>query len=180
VATLHNCRMRTARLLALVALCTSSRPAVAEPLEQPTVKTIFGIERERGGSCSELHAGRPGAPPALNMTDVCHGWVATTCADKVMVRGEGVVEDQAQVLFTGADRTVDLVGLVDAGVRAQWPGHEHLHLQFRAAFCDGTTLVAPFSGSHIEASVSGPAAAMQGALRIIGPNEHVVDVRPGS
>jgi len=153
---------------------------MAEPLEQPTVKTVFQIERERGGSCSELHAGGPSAPPALNMTDVCHGWAATTCADKVMVRGEGVVEDQAQVLFTEADRASDLVWLVDEGIRAQWPGHEHLHLRFRPASCDETTLVVPFSGSHMKANASGPAAGMEGALRIGGPNEQRVSVRPAS
>lgn len=171
--------MRTV-CLALVALCAASRPAIAGPLEQPTVKTIFQIERERGGSCSELHAGRPGAPPALNMTDVCHGWSATTCADKVMVRGEGVVEDQAQVLFTGADRATNLVQLVDEGIRAQWPGHEHLHLQFRPASCDGTILVAPFSGSHMKANASGAAAGMEGVLSIGGPNNTRVSVGPGS
>lgn len=82
----HNCGMRTSYLLSLlvlIGLSAASCPAMSEPLEQPTVKTTIQIERERGGACATLHAGKPGAPPTLNMNDVCHGWTTTSCADMV-------------------------------------------------------------------------------------------------
>jgi hypothetical protein len=113
------------------------------------------------------------------MVNVCHGWVAMTCADKIVVRGEGVVEDQAQILFTELNQATDLARLVNKGIRARWPGHDYLHLRFGSAACDGTTLILPFSGSHMKVNSMGSAAAMVGALRIIAPNDRRVSVGPG-
>jgi hypothetical protein len=168
--------MRAVYFLALVSLSAASGRAMSAPLEQPTVKTMVTVEHERGGSCSELHAGKPGTPPTLNMTDVCHGWTATNCDDMVLIRGVGIVEDQAKVLFTDENREVDLVRSVDRGIIARWPGHENLHLQFRAASCDGGTLTVPFSGSHLRAKSTGSAAGFEGVLRITGPNNLKVSV----
>jgi hypothetical protein len=170
--------MRHPRLFLLMALAATAGEAMAEPLEQPTVQTALRVERERGGSCSEVHAGKPGATSALNMTDLCHGWSTTTCADKLLVRGVGVMEDQAQVLLTEENRVIDAVRLVDQGIHARWPGHQHLHLTFGTPRCERSEVVLPFSGSHMEAKASGPASAFVGVLRIRSAHDQKVTVEP--
>jgi hypothetical protein len=161
-----NLAMHHIRLFFLLALAATAREATAEPLEQPIVQTTIHVEREQGGSCSELHAGKPSAAPVLNMTDICHGWSTTTCADKLLVRGVGVTEDQAQVLFTNDNRAIDLVRLVDQGVRTRWSRHEHLRLTFGTPRCEGSTVVLPLSGSHIRVNTTGSASGFAGTLRI--------------
>src|SRR5690242_19174314 len=82
--------MQHLTLLFLIAFAAPAGEATAEPLEPPTVLTTIRVARERDGSCSEVHAGKAGAPSVLNMTDICHGWSTTTCADKLLTRGVGV------------------------------------------------------------------------------------------
>jgi hypothetical protein len=158
----------------VVALAAGVGPAWAEPLEPPTVRTTIQVERTRDGSCSEVHAGKAGGPAPLAMTDICHGWSSATCADKLLVVGAGVTEDQAQVLFTGENRAVDVVALVDAAVRAKWPRHEYLHLSFGAPSCEGAAMVLPVSGSHLLADSTGSATGFAGELRITDPRDHPV------
>jgi hypothetical protein len=171
----HNRDMRPLRLFVL-ALSTTAGLAAAEPLEQPTVHTTLQVERERGGSCSEVHAGKSSMSPALNMTDICHGWTSATCADKLLVHGIGLTEDQAQVLLTEENRAIDAVHLVDQGIQARWPHHEHLHLVFDAPRCEGGAIVLSFSGSHLLANSSGSASALVGVLRIRSSQDHQVEL----
>jgi hypothetical protein len=170
--------MRKLLLPFLMALTVTVGQAAAEALEQPTVETAIRVERERDGSCSEIRAGKPGVAPVLIMTDICHGWSATTCADKLFFRGAGVTEDQGQVLLTDESRAVDAVRLVDQSIRARWPHHEHLHLTFDTPRCEGTALVLPFSGSHMLAKTNGSASGFAGELRIRSVQDQRVTVRP--
>jgi hypothetical protein len=170
--------MRRISLSLLIALTATVGDAKAEPLEQPTVQTTIRIEREQDGSCSEVHAGKPGAAPVLNMTGICHGWSSTTCADKFFVRGVGVLEDQAQVLLTEENRAIDAVQLVDQGIRARWPRHEHLHLTFGTPRCERSAVVLPFSGSHLRAKANGSASGFVGVLRVKGARDQQVTVEP--
>lgn len=101
--------MRLSIVLAHVALISVSSATGTQALEQPTVTTTLKIDRERGAACTDINAGAPGAPPTLVMTDVCHDWATVSCFDKLLVRGDGVVADRAQVLFTEENRAVDLV-----------------------------------------------------------------------
>ncbi|MFT4254514.1 MAG: hypothetical protein QM608_18765 [Caulobacter sp.] len=165
--------MRPLKLL-VIALAFGAGPARAEPLEPPTVRTTIQVERTEDGSCSEVHAGKAGGPAPLAMTDICHGWSSATCADKLLVVGAGVTEDQAQVLFTGENRVTDVVALVDAAVGARWPRHEHLHLSFGAPRCVDGAMVLPVSGSHLLADSTGSASGFSGELRIAGPDDHSV------
>lgn len=170
--------MRHPHLYFLIALTVTVNHAAAEPLEQPIVQTAIRVEREHDGSCSEIRAGKLGAAPVMAMTDICHGWSTTTCADKLFFRGVGVTEDQGQVLFTEENRAVDAVRLVDQGIRARWPRHEHLHLTFGAPRCEGTALVLPFSGSHMQANTNGSASGLAGELRMRSVQDQKVTVQP--
>ncbi len=116
----------------------------------------------------------------MNMTDVCHGWTTTNCMDMVLVVGIGVIEDQAQVLFTLENRAADLVGLVDKGIGARWPGHTHLHLKFGSPSCAEGALTLPVSGSQLKTGASGSAAGFHGVLQIAGPDRRRVSLRVGS
>ena len=98
----------------------------------------------------------------------------------ILIVGTGVIEDQAQVLFTSQHRAANLVDLVDQGIGARWPGHTHLHLQFGTPSCAAGALTLPVSGSHLKTGVSGSAAGFHGMLRIAGPNRNQVTLRPGS
>lgn len=166
------------RLVLLIALAATAGEATAEPLEPPTTKTTIRVEREREGSCSEIRAGKPGVAPVLRMTDVCHGWTSSTCDDKLLILGQGVVEDQAQVLLTDKNRAINAVQLVDQGIRARWPVHEHLHLMFGAARCGQSALVLPVSGSHLRAGASGSASGFVGVLRIRSGRGQQVQLKP--
>lgn len=169
--------MRRLGFFLLIALAATSRSA-AEPLEQPTVQTTVRVEREEGGWCSEVQAGKPGSAPGLRMTAICHGWSATTCADKLLVLGKGVMEDQAQVLLTEQNSAIDAVALVDKGIRARWPRDEHLHLMFGTPRCEGSAVVVRFSGSHLRANASGSATGFVGVLGIGSAKDQQVVVRP--
>lgn len=168
--------MRLVSFSLVIALSLLARGAKALELEQPTVRTNIRVERERYGSCSNVRAGTANAPTALNMKDVCHGWVATTCADKLLIVGQGVVEDQGQVLVESHARSVDTVRLVDAGIRARWPGHEHLNLSFGTPRCEQSTVVLPFSGSHQLIGASGPAAVLRGTLKVRSTRDQSVSL----
>jgi hypothetical protein len=171
--------MRFSPLLVAAGLVGALSATAAEALEQPTVTTTLRIDRERGGACTDIHAGAPGAAPALVMTDVCHDWAMASCFDKLLVRGDGVIEDRAQVLFTEENRAIDLMPFVDRAVGERWPGHVHLHLRFGAATCDGDSLELPFSGSHLKANTSGSAAGLRGLVRIMAPKDIRVSVKSG-
>ena len=173
--------MKFSHAFVLVGLVFAPLSTVAEELEAPTVKTLFQVEREKGGSCSIIRAGASAAHPALVMTDICHGWSTSACNDMVLVEGHGLVSAQGRVLFTDADRSVDLVPLVDRALGRRWSGQEHLHLVFESAHCDGATLVAPFSGSRLKIDSTGSATAMKGVIRITSPTDIVVRwARPAS
>ncbi len=163
-------------LLALALCVLAGHAAAAEALEPPTVETALRITQEKDGACAEIRGGRSTKHPALVMTDVCHGWKTFACGDMLFVEAEPVVEAQGQVLFFGEDKAVDLVSLIDRAVDARWPGHAHLHLDFGAPRCDGATLVAPFTGSHMKRGASGSAAALQGRVRIAGPTDRTVEL----
>ncbi|PZR35178.1 MAG: hypothetical protein DI526_08010 [Caulobacter segnis] len=122
--------------------------------------------------------GKPGGAPTLIMTDICHGWSTTTCADKLFFRGVGVTEDQGQVFFTEESRAVDAVRLVDQSIRTRWPRHEHLNLTFGAPRCEGAALVLPLSGSHMRANADGPASGFTGEIRMRSARDLRVTVRP--
>jgi hypothetical protein len=169
--------MRFSNLLVTASIVGASCLASAEPLEPPTLKAAVQIEHARGGECSEIHAGRAGERSALAMTDICHGWTMMNCLDMVLVRGTGVIEDQAQVLFTDDNRAIDLVPLVDRAIRKKWPDHEHLHLQFGTASCEGESLVMTFSGSHIKSNSTGSAGGLRGVVRIDAPDKYSVSLR---
>lgn len=158
--------MRLRFLLLVVGLFGSTSLVIAEPLDQPTVTVTLKIERERGGESSEIHAGVAGSQPSLAMSDIRHGWATASCKDKLLILGKGVVEDQGQVLFTEQNRAIDLVKLVDFAVRARWPGHEHLHLQFGVASCEGDSVVLPVTGSHLQAKAGGSAIGFRGAINV--------------
>ncbi|MBQ1561864.1 MULTISPECIES: hypothetical protein [Caulobacter] len=162
----------------LIALTVTVSQAAAEPLEPPIVQTAIRVEREQNGACAEIRAGKPGSTPVLIMSDICHGWSTTTCADKLFFRGVGVIEDQGRVLLTEENRAVDAVRLVDQSIRTRWPRHEHLHLTFGAPRCDGIALVLPFSGSHMQAGTNGSAAGFAGEIRVRNANDQQVTVQP--
>ncbi len=164
-------------IVAVAGLVGGFGVACAEPLEQPTTRTVLQIEREAGGACSAIRGGASASRPALAMDDVCHGWSSSTCYDKLLVVARGVIEDQAKVLFTDADRAVDLTQLVDGAINRRWPGHVHLHLLFGTMSCDGGALVVPFSGSHLKADSDGSAATVNGLVRVTSPGESRVSVR---
>ncbi|MEJ2814818.1 hypothetical protein [Caulobacter sp. CCG-8] len=163
-------------LVALGLCLLSGGAATAEALEPPTVETALRIAQEKGGACTEIRGGRSASHPALVMTDVCHGWRTFACGDMLFVEAEPVIEAQGQVLFVAEDKAVDLVALIDRAMDARWPGNSHLHLDFGAPRCDGATLVAPFTGSHMKRGASGSAGALQGRVRIVGPTRQVVEL----
>ncbi len=169
--------MMSWRALLVLAPVLTTGPALASALEAPTVKSNLQIVQERGGGCAELRAGRPGSAPVLIMTDVCHGWATISCLDMVMIKGSGVVEDQAMVLFTTENRSVDLVRIIDRSIAAVWRGHTHLHLQFGNPTCDGALHV-PVWGSHLNAE--GPARGFRGSVQIVGPTRYDVSIKPES
>jgi hypothetical protein len=151
--------------------------AARAPLEGPTLKVHIEVEREAGGGCSALMAGRSTSHPVMIMGGVCHGWGTASCADNILFVGEPVIEAQAQVLFTVRDKSLDLVPLIDRAIARQWPGHGHLHLNFGKATCDGQTLVAPFAGSELASGKDGPAQGMVGSVRITSPSDYRVTVQ---
>ena len=99
-----------------------------------------------------------------------------TCDDRVWFRGNGVVQDQAQVLFNAPDRALDVARLIDDEVARRWPGREVLRLAFERPSCGKEGLVVEFSGSHV-ASEGGSAAGLVGEVRIAGPSDHAVTLR---
>lgn len=172
--------MRALSFLLAIGLAGAAFPVPSEPLPPPTVITNLNIQRERGAQCSEIRGGAAGAQPILAMADVCHGWTASSCLDMLLVRGNGVIEDQAQVLFTEQSKAIDLVSLVDLAIRARWPGHEHLHLQFGAVTCDSDSLLVAVSGSHLKASSTGTAVGFHGHVRVRSLNDHQVKIQSGN
>ncbi len=169
--------MRLFALFLVIGFFGPSAVGRAEPLEQPTIMATLKIERERDGECSEIHGGVPAGQPSLTMSGLCHGWAATSCYDKLLILGNGVIEDQAQVLFTDQNRAIDLVKLVDLALRRRWPGHEHLHLQFGAASCDGDSLKLRVTGSHLKAKTEGSASSFKGLIQIRSPSNHRITLK---
>lgn len=171
--------MRALSFLLVLGLAGAAIPVHSEPLDRLTVITNLNIERERDAQCSDIRAGAAGAQPPLAMTDVCHGWTAASCLDMLVVHGNGVTQDQAQVLFAEPNKALDLAWLVDLAIRAQWPGHELLHLQFGAVTCGSDSLRVAVSGSHLKAGSPGAAAGFHGDVRIRTLNDHQVTIRSG-
>ncbi|KSB88325.1 hypothetical protein AS593_09260 [Caulobacter vibrioides] len=158
----------------LIAFALLAAPASGpEPLED---WTNIRIEQEVDGSCAVIRAGRSVDHPAMVMDGVCHGWQSETCGGRVWFRGEGVVQDQARVLFAQPDSALDVARLIDDEVARRWPGREVLRLAFERPSCGGEGLMVKFSGSHV-AGEGGAAVDIAGEVRIAGPSDHVLALR---
>jgi len=141
-----------------------------EPLED---WTNIRIQQEVDGSCAIIRAGRSLDRPAMTMDGVCHGWQSETCGGRVWFRGNGVVQDQAQVLFAQPDRALDVARLIDDEVARRWPGREVLRLTFERPSCGAKGLVVKVSGSHV-AGEGGSAVDIVGEVHIAGPTDHAL------
>ena len=137
-------------------------------LEPPIAQFAIHVRQEVDGGCAELEAGRKGLRPALRMTGICHGWSSFACRNLTFFKGQGVTEDQAQILFTQSNRTLDLVRALDAAITRKWPGRAHLHLFFDRPECENSFAVT-FTGSHVDASKGGSASGMKGRIWVAGP-----------
>ncbi|PVM73840.1 hypothetical protein [Caulobacter radicis] len=156
-----------------LALAVASAQA-SEPLDS---WTNVRIEQEIDGSCAEIRAGRSVDRPAMIMDDVCHGWRSETCGDRIWFQAKGVVQDQAQVLFTRTDGVLDIARLIDDEVARRWSDREVLRLEFTSLACGADGLVARYVGSHVKTE-GGPATGMAGEVRIGGPYDHALSLKP--
>lgn len=172
--------MINAKLLLVGMILACPARVCAQQMEEPTVTTTIEIEREAGGSCSTLRANTSShSNDALVMSNVCHGWETVSCGEAIFVKGDGIVEDQAQVLFTEPrDVSLDLVLLVDQAVGSRWPAESHVHLSFGPVTCEESSIMVQFSGSHFKIGASGSTEGMTGQVRLVSATNFTVRVEP--
>ena len=142
-------------------------------LEPPITQFDIRVRQEVDGGCAELEAGRKGSRPVLHMAGICHGWSSFACQDLTFFKGQGVTEDQAQILFTRGNRTLDLVRVLEAAVVRKWPGRTHLHLFFGPPRCENSFAVG-FTGSQVDARKGGSARGMKGRIWVGSPTAYRV------
>ena len=140
--------------------------------------TTMRVERETGGNCSVLRADTSSHDDdALVMSNVCHGWEILSCGEAIFVKGNGVVEDQAKVLFTEPHEAIlDLVPLVDQAIGSRWVAESHVHLIFGPVTCEGSSMVIQFSGSRLKIGASGSTVGMAGQIRVASATDFTVSV----
>jgi hypothetical protein len=170
--------MIVAKFIAVGLILVWPARVCAQELEGPTVTTTIRIERETGGNCSVLRADTSSHnDDAPFMSNVCHGWETVSCGTAIFVRGNGVVEDQAQILFAEPhEAMLDLVPLVDQAIDSRWPAESHVHLIFGPVTCEGSLMVVQFSGSHLMTGASGSTEGMVGQIRLASATEFAVSV----
>lgn len=165
-------------LLLLLASGGAAPAPSAEPLERPIASVTLSVRQEANGQCAEVDAGLKGRPALIRMTDLCHGWSSQSCAATLLIKGQGIIEDAAQILFLRENRSADLVALIDAEIGRKWPDNEHLHLAFAGVDCGGPGMAVAFSGSRVPKGVPASAIGIKGTVTLRAPTRIEVEIVP--